>query len=62
VPWFVSLVVSWLPFIALIGVWIFLSRTMQGARSQAAQSPDEIRRQIDELQKQLDQLRDKDKT
>src|SRR5216683_1796949 len=30
VPWFVSLLVSWLPFIALIGVWIFLSRQMQG--------------------------------
>src|SRR6201985_3559746 len=29
VPWFVSLLVSWLPFIALIGVWIFLSRQMQ---------------------------------
>jgi cell division protease FtsH len=24
VPWFVSLLISWLPFIALIGVWIFL--------------------------------------
>ena len=34
VPWFVSLLVSWLPFIALIGVWIFLSRQMQGARRQ----------------------------
>src|SRR6201985_1011666 len=30
VPWFVSLLVSWLPFIALIGVWVFLSRQMQG--------------------------------
>src|SRR5207237_10660143 len=30
VPWFVSLLVSWLPFIALIGVSIFLSRQMQG--------------------------------
>ncbi|MDQ0348518.1 ATP-dependent zinc metalloprotease FtsH [Ancylobacter vacuolatus] len=30
VPWFVSLLISWLPFIALIGVWIFLSRQMQG--------------------------------
>jgi cell division protease FtsH len=29
VPWFVSLLVSWLPFIALIAVWIFLSRQMQ---------------------------------
>ena len=36
VPWFVSLLVSWLPFIALIGVWIFLSRQMQGARRQGA--------------------------
>ena len=26
---FVSLLVSWLPFIALIAVWIFLSRGMQ---------------------------------
>ena len=31
VPWFVSLLISWLPFVALIGVWIFLSRQMQGA-------------------------------
>jgi cell division protease FtsH len=30
IPWFVSLLVSWLPFIALIGVWIFLSRQIRG--------------------------------
>src|SRR5262249_21105649 len=35
VPWFVSLLLSWLPFIALIGVWIFLSRQMQGACGKA---------------------------
>src|SRR2546429_5085508 len=35
VPWFVSLLVSWLPFIALIGVWVFLSPPLQGARGQA---------------------------
>ena len=35
VPWFVSLLVSWLPFIALIGVWIFLSRQMQGGGGKA---------------------------
>jgi cell division protease FtsH len=35
VPWFVSLLVSWLPFIALIGVWIFLSRQMQGGAGKA---------------------------
>jgi cell division protease FtsH len=59
VPWFVSLLVSWLPFIALIGVWIFLSRQM---RSTWADSVDDLKRQIDELQKRLDKLRDKDKT
>jgi cell division protease FtsH len=65
VPWFVSLLVSWLPFIALIGVWIFLSRQMQGAGGWIKRSPDEIedlKRQIDELQKRLDKLSDKDKT
>ena len=35
VPWFVSLLVSWLPFIALIGVWIFLSRQMHGGAGKA---------------------------
>src|SRR6202166_1522558 len=35
VPWFVSLLVSSLPFIALIGVWIFLSRQMQGGAGKA---------------------------
>jgi hypothetical protein len=25
-PWVVSLIVSWLPFVALVGVWIWLSR------------------------------------
>jgi len=35
VPWFVSLLVSWLPFLALIGVWVFLSRQMQGAGGKA---------------------------
>src|SRR6201992_1339586 len=35
VPWFVSLLVSWLPFIARIGVWIFLSRQMQAGAGKA---------------------------
>jgi cell division protease FtsH len=35
VPWFVGLLVSWLPFIALIGVWVFLSRQMQGGAGKA---------------------------
>jgi cell division protease FtsH len=63
VPWFVSLLVSWLPFIALVGVWIFLSRQMRSARGKS--DPDEVAdlgRQIDELQHRLDKLRNKDKT
>ncbi|HWV42184.1 ATP-dependent zinc metalloprotease FtsH [Pseudorhodoplanes sp.] len=35
VPWFVQLLVTWLPFIALFGVWIFLSRQMQGGAGKA---------------------------
>src|SRR5712671_2712314 len=35
VPWFVSLLISWLPILAMIGVWIFLSRQMQGAGGKA---------------------------
>ncbi len=34
-PWFVSLLMSWLPFIVLIVVWIVLSRQMQGAGGKA---------------------------
>ena len=30
--WLVSLLVSWLPFFFLIGVWIFLSRQMQSGK------------------------------
>jgi cell division protease FtsH len=64
VPWFVSLLVSWLPFIALVGVWIFLARQMQGARGNEQRHADEIaklKRHISELQKELDERRDKDK-
>src|SRR3984893_10931815 len=35
VPWFVSLLVSWLPFIAPMGLLLFLSRQMQGAGGKA---------------------------
>jgi cell division protease FtsH len=64
VPWFVSLLVSWLPFIALIGVWIFLSRQMQAARKTESppQEIDSLKRQINDLQKRLDQLSGKDRT
>src|SRR5438128_2443043 len=35
VPYFVSVLIGYLPFIALIAVWIFLSRQMQGAGGKA---------------------------
>src|SRR3954453_18667620 len=35
VPWFITVLVSWLPFIAIIGLWVFLSRQMQGAGGKA---------------------------
>jgi cell division protease FtsH len=34
-PWFLALLLNWLPFVALIGVWIFLSRQMQGGAGKA---------------------------
>jgi len=34
-PWFVAMLLNWLPFIALIGVWVFLSRQMQGGAGKA---------------------------
>jgi hypothetical protein len=40
VPWFVSLVISC--FVALIGVWIFLSRQMQVALSSIAHAIEQI--------------------
>jgi cell division protease FtsH len=63
VPWFVWLLVPWILIIALIGVWIFLSRQMQSAHNRSpSDEVDKLKRQVDELQKQLDKLRDKDKT
>jgi len=34
-PWFLQVLLNLLPFVALIGVWIFLSRQMQGAGGKA---------------------------
>ena len=53
VPWFVSMLVSWLPFIALIGVWIFLSRQVQ---PKDKRSIDDLKRQIDDIRRRLDRL------
>jgi cell division protease FtsH len=64
-PWFVPLLVSWLPFVVLIGVWIFLWRqgqTTRGAANQPAHQIDDLKRQMEEMQKRLDKLSDKDKS
>ena len=37
-PWFMSVLVSWLPMIVLIGVWIFFMRQMQGGGGGKAMS------------------------
>jgi cell division protease FtsH len=62
IPSLVSLVTSWLPFILLVGVWIFLSRRMKaatGITTQPPQSPAQIegiKRRLDDMQKQIDEL------
>jgi cell division protease FtsH len=62
VPWFVSLLLSWLPFIALIGVWIFLSRQMQQAGGSKAGHPDSevaaLKRQIEDLKREIERLKE----
>ena len=35
VPWYVSLLISWLPLAAIFGAWIFLFRNMQGIGGKA---------------------------
>ena len=59
VPWIVSLLVSWLPFIALVGVWIFLSQRSKGTTvkgNRASDEIDDLKRQIEELRKRLDRI------
>jgi cell division protease FtsH len=34
-PWFISLLVNWLPILVFIGAWIFLSRQMQSGAGRA---------------------------
>jgi cell division protease FtsH len=64
VPWFVSLLLSWLPFIALIGVWIFLSRRMQPASGNAGHPASEVaalKRQIEDLKREIERLKESHK-
>lgn len=34
-PWYMQVLISWLPFLLLIGIWIFFMRQMQGAGGKA---------------------------
>src|SRR6185295_2622584 len=34
-PWFIALLVNWLPILVFIGAWVFLSRQMQSGAGRA---------------------------
>lgn len=60
VPWFVSLLISWLPFFALIGVWAYLARRMKPASGTANHSASDIaalKREIDDLKREIERLK-----
>jgi cell division protease FtsH len=61
VPWFISLLVAWLPFLALIAVWVSLSRQQMRMAQRPYEEIDGLKRQMEEMQKRLDKLSDKDK-
>jgi len=66
VPWFVSLLVSWLPFLILFAIWASLSRRQTRALIENVNRPredvDNLKRRIDDLQKRLDELSGTNKT
>ena len=49
-PWVVSLIVSWLPFLVLVGVWLWFSRS-NGRASSGASWVDLFEQQIVETQR-----------
>jgi cell division protease FtsH len=64
-PWIVSLLLAWLPFIALIGVWVYLSRRMQPAGGKAGHPDSEVaalKRQIEDLKREIERLKESHKT
>jgi len=61
VPLFVSLLVSWLPFFLLIGVWFYLSRRTQPASGNAGHPDSEVaalKRQIEDLKREIERLKE----
>lgn len=61
VPWFVSLMLAWLPFFALIGVWIYLSRRVRPAEgvsaSGSANEVTALQRQVEDLKREIERLK-----
>jgi hypothetical protein len=56
----VSLVLAWLPFFALIAVWIYLSRRVRPAGGAGSQSDSEVaalKRQIEDLKREIERLK-----
>lgn len=64
-PSIVSLLLSWLPFVALIGVWFYLSRRMQPAGGRAGHTDSEVaalKRQIEDLKREIERLKESHRT
>jgi cell division protease FtsH len=63
VPWFVSLMLAWLPFLALTGVWIYLSRRVRpaGAGSGSANEFAALQRQVEDLKREIENLKESQK-
>jgi len=64
-PWFISLLVSWLPFVALIGVWIYLSHQLRSGSwrrgrisARLLEDPKYLRERADEARAVADKLAD----
>ena len=60
VPWFVSLVIAWLPFIVWIGAWIYLVGHLKQAIVAASRSASEtavLNRQIEDLKREVERLK-----
>ena len=50
-PWWISLLISWLPFLALVLVWIILARNMTKGRGPWGRTNDLYEAQVAELRR-----------
>jgi cell division protease FtsH len=54
-PWFIALFVSWLPFLVLMGVLIYLARSIKQATSVGEVAA--LKRQIEDLRQEIERLK-----